>query len=72
MWMALFGLEWSYCGLMFLSLSFFPSYFSHCFSTTLPLVQSLLAALGSVQFVSNIAFAYFVLNKMVSVKYVDP
>ncbi|XP_065867102.1 probable magnesium transporter NIPA8 isoform X1 [Euphorbia lathyris] len=30
--------------------------------------QSLLAALGSVQFVSNIAFAYFVLNKMVSVK----
>ena len=32
-------------------------------------VQSLLAALGSVQFVSNIAFAYFVLNKMVTVKY---
>ncbi|CAJ1953429.1 unnamed protein product [Sphenostylis stenocarpa] len=31
--------------------------------------QSLLAALGSVQFVSNIAFAYFVLNKMVTVKY---
>ncbi|KAI4367315.1 hypothetical protein MLD38_023066 [Melastoma candidum] len=30
--------------------------------------QSLLAALGSVQFVSNIAFAYFVLHKMVSVK----
>ncbi|KAL8544229.1 hypothetical protein ACS0TY_004678 [Phlomoides rotata] len=30
--------------------------------------QSLLAALGSVQFVSNIAFAYFVLNKTVSVK----
>ncbi|KAI3409162.1 putative magnesium transporter [Psidium guajava] len=30
--------------------------------------QSLLAALGSVQFVSNIAFAYFVLNKMVTVK----
>ncbi|KAJ8752415.1 hypothetical protein K2173_004051 [Erythroxylum novogranatense] len=30
--------------------------------------QSLLAALGSIQFVSNIAFAYFVLNKMVSVK----
>ncbi|PKI52527.1 probable magnesium transporter NIPA8 [Punica granatum] len=29
--------------------------------------QSLLAALGSIQFVSNIAFAYFVLNKMVSV-----
>ncbi|XVF59921.1 hypothetical protein PTKIN_Ptkin08bG0000800 [Pterospermum kingtungense] len=29
--------------------------------------QSLLAALGSVQFVSNIAFAYFVLNKMVTV-----
>ncbi|KAK4771728.1 hypothetical protein SAY86_013503 [Trapa natans] len=30
--------------------------------------QSLLAALGSIQFISNIAFAYFVLNKMVSVK----
>ncbi|KAE8694092.1 putative magnesium transporter NIPA8 [Hibiscus syriacus] len=30
--------------------------------------QSLLAALGSVQFVSNIAFAYFVLNKMVTVR----
>ncbi|TKY46237.1 magnesium transporter NIPA8 [Spatholobus suberectus] len=30
--------------------------------------QSLLAALGSVQFVSNIAFAYFVLNKMVTIK----
>ncbi|XP_022740388.1 probable magnesium transporter NIPA8 isoform X2 [Durio zibethinus] len=30
--------------------------------------QSLLAALGSVQFLSNIAFAYFVLNKMVTVK----
>lgn len=30
--------------------------------------QSLLAALGSVQFVSNIAFAYFVLHKMVTVK----
>ncbi|XP_054801295.1 probable magnesium transporter NIPA8 [Prosopis cineraria] len=30
--------------------------------------QSLLAALGSVQFVSNIAFAYFVLKKMVTVK----
>ncbi|XP_019453109.1 PREDICTED: probable magnesium transporter NIPA8 isoform X1 [Lupinus angustifolius] len=30
--------------------------------------QSLLAALGSVQFVSNIAFAYFVLHKMVAVK----
>jgi hypothetical protein len=32
--------------------------------------QSLLAALGSIQFVSNIAFAYFVLNKTISVKYV--
>ncbi|XP_021736111.1 probable magnesium transporter NIPA8 isoform X3 [Chenopodium quinoa] len=30
--------------------------------------QSLLAALGSVQFVSNIAFAFFVLNKKISVK----
>ncbi|XP_034197042.1 probable magnesium transporter NIPA8 isoform X1 [Prunus dulcis] len=30
--------------------------------------QSLLAALGSIQFISNIAFAYFVLNKMVTVK----
>ncbi|KAK4272268.1 hypothetical protein QN277_020850 [Acacia crassicarpa] len=30
--------------------------------------QSLLAALGSVQFVSNIAFAYFVLKKVVTVK----
>lgn len=30
--------------------------------------QSLLAALGSVQFVSNIAFVYFVLNKTVTVK----
>ncbi|CAK9142206.1 unnamed protein product [Ilex paraguariensis] len=30
--------------------------------------QSLLAALGSIQFVSNIAFAYFVLNKTVSIK----
>ncbi|KAL9257850.1 putative magnesium transporter NIPA8 [Drosera capensis] len=30
--------------------------------------QSLLAALGSVQFVSNIAFAYFVLNKRITVK----
>ncbi|KAL1547419.1 putative magnesium transporter NIPA8 [Salvia divinorum] len=30
--------------------------------------QSLLAALGSVQFVSNIAFAFFVLNKTVAVK----
>ncbi|KAJ4790864.1 magnesium transporter NIPA (DUF803) [Rhynchospora pubera] len=29
--------------------------------------QSLLAALGSIQFVSNIAFAYFVLNKTVSI-----
>ncbi|KAJ8566863.1 hypothetical protein K7X08_019071 [Anisodus acutangulus] len=29
--------------------------------------QSLLAALGSIQFVSNIAFAYFVLNKTVTV-----
>ncbi|GJR83645.1 probable magnesium transporter NIPA8 [Tanacetum coccineum] len=32
--------------------------------------QSLLAALGSVQFVSNIAFAYVVLNKTVTVKVV--
>ncbi|CAM0945798.1 unnamed protein product [Alopecurus aequalis] len=30
--------------------------------------QSLLAALGSIQFVSNIAFAYIVLNKTISVK----
>lgn len=30
--------------------------------------QSLLAALGSVQFISNIAFAYFVLKKVVTVK----
>ncbi|XP_009593044.1 putative magnesium transporter NIPA8 isoform X1 [Nicotiana tabacum] len=30
--------------------------------------QSLLAALGSIQFVSNIAFAYFVLNKTVTIK----
>ncbi|CAM8904881.1 unnamed protein product [Rhodiola kirilowii] len=30
--------------------------------------QSLLAALGSIQFVSNIAFAYFVLNKTVTVR----
>ncbi|CAN6251714.1 unnamed protein product [Urochloa humidicola] len=30
--------------------------------------QSLLAALGSIQFVSNIAFAYFVLNKTIAVK----
>ncbi|KAL6843422.1 hypothetical protein ACP4OV_026744 [Aristida adscensionis] len=30
--------------------------------------QSLLAALGSIQFVSNIAFSYFVLNKTVSLK----
>ncbi|KAJ8773081.1 hypothetical protein K2173_028258 [Erythroxylum novogranatense] len=30
--------------------------------------QSLLAALGSIQFVSNIAFAYFVLNKMITIK----
>lgn len=30
--------------------------------------QSLLAALGSVQFVSNIAFAYFVLSKTVTIK----
>ncbi|XP_076954347.1 putative magnesium transporter NIPA8 [Bidens hawaiensis] len=30
--------------------------------------QSLLAALGSVQFVSNIVFSYFVLNKTVTVK----
>jgi hypothetical protein len=34
------------------------------------ILQSLLAALGSIQFVSNIAFAYFVLNKTISVKYV--
>ena len=34
-------------------------------------LQSLLAALGSIQFVSNIAFAYVVLNKMVTVKYVN-
>ncbi|KAL0331795.1 UNVERIFIED_CONTAM: putative magnesium transporter NIPA8 [Sesamum calycinum] len=34
--------------------------------------QSLLAALGSVQFVSNIAFAYFVLNKTVTVKLIMP
>jgi hypothetical protein len=33
--------------------------------------QSLLAALGSIQFVSNIAFAYVVLNKMVTVKYAN-
>ncbi|MCD9643793.1 hypothetical protein HAX54_031492 [Datura stramonium] len=32
-----------------------------------PLWQSLLAALGSIQFVSNIAFAYFVLNKTVTI-----
>ncbi|CAI9758517.1 unnamed protein product [Fraxinus pennsylvanica] len=30
--------------------------------------QSILAALGSIQFVSNIAFAFFVLNKTVTVK----
>nr|GMC55624.1 probable magnesium transporter NIPA8 isoform X1 [Ipomoea batatas] len=30
--------------------------------------QSLLAALGSIQFVSNIAFAYFVFNKTVTIK----
>ncbi|GAA0171605.1 secondary carrier transporter [Lithospermum erythrorhizon] len=30
--------------------------------------QSLLAALGSIQFVSNIAFAYYVLNKTVSIR----
>ncbi|KAJ4974949.1 hypothetical protein NE237_008123 [Protea cynaroides] len=30
--------------------------------------QSLLAALGSIQFISNIAFTYFVLNKRVTVK----
>uniref|UniRef100_A0A1D1XUJ4 Probable magnesium transporter n=1 Tax=Anthurium amnicola TaxID=1678845 RepID=A0A1D1XUJ4_9ARAE len=30
--------------------------------------QSILAALGSIQFVSNIAFSYFVLNKTVTVK----
>ncbi|GAB4848601.1 hypothetical protein Ancab_003307 [Ancistrocladus abbreviatus] len=30
--------------------------------------QSLLAALGSVQFVSNIAFAYYVLNRRITVK----
>jgi hypothetical protein len=36
----------------------------------LAILQSLLAALGSIQFVSNIAFAYFVLNKTISVKYV--
>jgi hypothetical protein len=36
----------------------------------LNLLQSLLAALGSIQFVSNIAFAYFVLNEIISVKYV--
>ncbi|KAK9117750.1 hypothetical protein Sjap_016697 [Stephania japonica] len=30
--------------------------------------QSLLAALGSIQFVSNIAFAHFILNKRVTVK----
>ncbi|KAG9157769.1 hypothetical protein Leryth_017850 [Lithospermum erythrorhizon] len=29
---------------------------------------SLLAALGSIQFVSNIAFAYYVLNKTVSIR----
>jgi hypothetical protein len=34
-------------------------------------LQSLLAALGSIQFVSNIAFAYVVLNKMVTVKYAN-
>lgn len=30
--------------------------------------QSLLAALGSIQFISNICFAYFILNKIVTVK----
>ncbi|WMV10889.1 hypothetical protein MTR67_004274 [Solanum verrucosum] len=30
--------------------------------------QSLLAALGSIQFISNIGFAYFVLNKTVTIK----
>lgn len=33
-------------------------------------LQSLLAALGSIQFVSNIAFTYFVLKKTVTGKYV--
>ncbi|KMZ64461.1 hypothetical protein ZOSMA_36G00680 [Zostera marina] len=32
--------------------------------------QSLLAALGSIQFISNIAFSYFILNKSVTVKIV--
>jgi hypothetical protein len=54
--------------------SFFPLLSISCsFHFSLPSllsVQSLLAALGSIQFVSNIAFAYFVLNKMVTVKYV--
>lgn len=43
-------------------------WFSYLYALSL---QSLLAALGSIQFVSNIAFAYVVLNKMVTVKYVN-
>lgn len=42
-----------------------PSHKSHCIFF---FVQSLLAALGSIQFVSNIAFAYFVFNKTVTIK----
>ncbi|KAL4371854.1 hypothetical protein AHAS_Ahas06G0207400 [Arachis hypogaea] len=45
--------------------SFLPSFFNINFPSFSP---SLLAALGSVQFVSNIAFAYFVLNKLVTVR----
>ncbi|RVX06909.1 putative magnesium transporter NIPA8 [Vitis vinifera] len=50
-------------GLLFFSLGNCLNFISFGYAA-----QSLLAALGSIQFVSNIAFAYFVLNKMVSVK----
>lgn len=34
-------------------------------------MQSLLAALGSVQFVSNVGFAYLVLNETVTGRYME-
>lgn len=50
-------------GILFFAVGNCLNFFSFAYAA-----QSLLAALGSVQFVSNIAFAYFVLSKTVTVK----
>ncbi|KAJ6793931.1 putative magnesium transporter NIPA8 [Iris pallida] len=50
-------------GILFFAVGNCLNFFSFAYAA-----QSLLAALGSVQFVSNIAFAYFVLSKTVTIK----